>query len=277
MPEVIGAPARWWSVASATFIRDMWIALSYPVGFALTVGGSIFQIVGIFFLSEALGPDLAAPLDRYGGGYFGFAVIGVAMTAFMGVGLGGMSSRIREGQLMGTLELMLLSPNRLGLVMFSSSLWSHALAFISLGFSFFVGIALGMNVGQANPWMASASLVLAVIAFNALGLLAASVVIVIKQGSPVTLLVGLASVLAGGVLYPTDVLPQWIEVIGQFLPLTHALELLRRSILLGEGIGTLWGPFLALTGLSAVMLLAGLRATTLAVRLAQTDGSLSQY
>jgi len=59
--------------------------------------------------------------------------------------------------------------------------------------------------------------------------------------------------------------------------LTQALELMRGSILNGEGLTTLWGPFLALLLLTVVLLPAGLFACHLAVRVAQTDGSLSQY
>jgi ABC-2 type transport system permease protein len=268
---------HWPGVGWATFIRDMWIATSYPLGFLLTAGGSIFSMVGVFFLSQAFGHALVTPVQRYGGDYFAFGVVGVALSSFMGVGLSGVGMRIREGQMMGTLELMLLSPNRLASVLLSSSLWSHALALVTLMLCLVVGVALGMDLSHANVLMACASLVLAIIAFNALGLVAASVVIVIKQGSPVTVVLGMASALAGGVLYPTSVLPSWLQGIGQVLPLTHALELVRRSVLRGEGIDTLWGPFLSLVILTAVMLPAGLWACDRAVHLAQTDGSLSQY
>jgi len=269
--------AGWPQVARATFIRDMLMAASYRTGFLLSFGGSVLNILGIFFLSKAFGANLATPVDRYGGSYFAFAVVGVAFSAFMAVGLTGIGSRIREGQMMGTLELMLLSPNRLGVLLFSSSLWSHAQALVTLLVFLLAGVALGMDLGRVNVPMAAASLALAIVAFNALGLISASIVIVIKQGNPVSLLVGMASGLLGGVLYPVSVLPGWLQVIGQVLPLTHALELIRRSVLNGEGIETLWGPFLSLTLLTAVLLPLGLWACSRAVRLAQTDGSLSQY
>jgi ABC-2 type transport system permease protein len=134
-----------------------------------------------------------------------------------------------------------------------------------------------MDLGDANVPMALASLLLAVLSFNALGLFSAAVVIVIKQGNPVSLLISMASILLAGVLYPISVLPGWLQAIGQVLPLTHALELVRRSALGGEGIATLWGPFLILLALTAVLLPAGLWACERAVRIAQTDGSLSQY
>jgi ABC-2 type transport system permease protein len=261
----------------ATFLRDMWTALSYRVGFLLSIGGSLISVFGVFFLGEAFGEGMGGSLDRYGGSYFGFAVVGVAFSNLMALGLTGVSARIREGQMMGTLELMILSPNRLGILFFSSSLWAHAQASVTLLMFLAVGMALGMDLGDANVPMALASLLLAVLSFNALGLFSAAVVIVIKQGNPVSLLISMASILLAGVLYPISVLPGWLQAIGQVLPLTHALELVRRSALGGEGIATLWGPFLFLLALTAVLLPAGLWACERAVRIAQTDGSLSQY
>jgi len=203
--------------------------------------------------------------------------VGIAFTNFMALGLGGVGTRVREGQLMGTLELMLLSPNRLGLLLLSSSLWGHVVSLGTLLLYLLAGSLLGMHLEGANLPMAVLSLALAIISFNALGLLAASFVIVLKQGNPVTWLIGTASILLSGVFYPTNVLPDWLRAVGQLLPLTQALELMRRSLLNGEGLATLWGPFLALLLLTVVLLPAGLFACHLAVRVAQTDGSLSQY
>lgn len=269
--------AGWMEVMRATFLRDMWTALSYRVAFLMSLASSFVTIFGVFFLSEAFGGGLSAPIEQYGGSYFAFAVIGVAFTSLMALGLTGVSARVREGQVMGTLELMLLSPNRLGLLLLSSSLWAHTQALATVVVYLVAGILLGMDVGQANVPMVILSFVLSIIAFNALGLFAASIVIVIKQGNPVSVLLGAASVLLGGVFYPVSGLPGWLQGLAQLLPITHALELVRRSMLEGEGIATLWGPALALTVLTAVLLPAGLWACHLAVRIAQTDGSLSQY
>jgi ABC-2 type transport system permease protein len=267
----------WAQVMWATFLRDMWTAASYRVGFVLSFGGSLIGVLGVFFLGEAFRGETVGALHQYGGSYFGFAVVGVALSNLMTLGLTGMSSRIREGQMMGTLELMLLSPNRLAVLFLSSSLWAHTQAILSLTLYVIVGFALGMNVRDADVGMTLLSLALAVLSFNALGLLSAAVVIVIKQGNPVALLISVGSILLAGVFYPTSVLPGWLRAIGQALPLTQALELVRRSALGGEGMATLWGPFLLLAALTAVLMPLGLWACKQAVRIAQTDGSLSQY
>jgi ABC-2 type transport system permease protein len=264
-------------VLRATFVRDFWMATSYRLGFLLSLGGSLIGIVGVFFLSEAVGLQATGSIAEYGDSYFGFAVIGVAISGLLALGLGGIAARVREAQMMGTLELMVLSPNRLGTLILGSSLWGHAQEAVALTLYLILAVVLGMEVTGADVPVALASLVLSVLAFNALGMVAASVVIVVKQGNPVSFVIGMASVLAAGVLYPTSVLPGWIQAIGQLLPLTHSLELIRRSVLNGEGLDTLWGPFFALLGLTVVLLPLGLWACHIAVRIAQTDGSLAEY
>ena len=274
--SAVGSVSGWGQVMSATFVRDLLTATSYRVGFLMSLGSSALSVIGIYFLSRAVG-DSAGSLEPYGGSYFGFALVGVVLASLMALGLTGMSSHIREAQMMGTLELMLLSPNRLGVLFVSSSLWAHAQALLTVTLYVVVAVLLGVSFQQANLPMTFVSLALAVLSFNALGLISAAVVIVIKQGNPVAVLISLASVLLAGVFYPVSVLPSWLQAIGQLLPLTQALELVRRAALGGEGIGTLWGPFLLLSAITLVTIPLGLWACRRAIRIAQTDGSLSQY
>jgi ABC-2 type transport system permease protein len=266
-----------WRTVRALFVRDMRIALSYKAGFALTTFGAVANIAGIFFLSRAFGGVAAPMLEQYGGSYFGFVIVGVAFTNFMALGIGGLGGRIREGQMMGTLEFMLLSPNRLVVLLLGSSAWSHAYATLTLAVYVVAGVLMGMDVGQANVPVALAAFALAIVSFNALGLLAASVVILIKQGDPVNWIVSSASILLAGVFYPVTVLPGALQALAQLLPMTHALEITRRAVFDGAGFVTLWPSFLALVVLTAILLPCGLLACRLAVRIAQQDGSLSYY
>ena len=269
--------AGWWHVAAATLRRDVLMARSYPVGFILGLASSALGVLSILFLDAAFGESAAGSLGAYGGSYFGFAVIGVALSTFMAAGLSGMASRVREGQLTGTLELLLVSPNPLPLLLFSSALWVHARALLTLALYFVIAIPLGMDMSRANWPIAIVSLVIAVVAFNALGLIASAYVIVLKQGNPVTLVLTAASSLLAGVLYPVAVLPEWLQAIAGLLPLTHALELARRAILVGEEVDALIAPLASLLILAVVLLVVGAWTVDRAVRIAKTDGSLSQY
>jgi ABC-2 type transport system permease protein len=261
----------------AFVVRDFRIETSYKVGFLFRVAAALVNVAIYYFIARVFGGVAAPYLQAYGGSYFAFVVIGVAFSDYLGLGISAIGSSIREGQAMGTLELMLLSPTRLLTVLLSSTLWSYIFASVSVGIYLVGGTALGMRLESANVPFALLSLIVAVISFNALGLFSASLVILMKRGDPLGWLIRVSSAVLSGVFYPTDVLPGWLRAAGQALPLTHALELLRRSLLQGAGWAELRGELLALAALTAVLLPLGLLACTLAVRFARTDGSLSHY
>lgn len=265
------------ALASAFFVRDLRMAVSYRIGFALSVLGSLVQIAMLFFLSRLLSAGAQPLLEQYGGSYFGFVMVGVAFTTFMALGMAGLSTRIREAQLMGTLELMVLSPTRLPVLLIYSSLWSHVFAATTVVVYLGVGLLLGLDFSGANLPVAFLGMVLAIVSFNALGLVAASVVIVIKQGNPVTWIVSSASTLLAGVFYPVDILPGLLQGAAQVLPLTHALEIVRRAVFAGAGLADVWPSLVALVVLTVILVPIGISTCQVAVRLAKTDGSLSHY
>jgi ABC-2 type transport system permease protein len=264
-------------LAAAFFVRDARTATSYKIGFLLTTGGSIATALMLFFLSRVIEGSVTPMLGAYGGNYFAFVIIGVGFSGFMAAGIAGLASKIREGQTMGTLELTMLSPTRLPLLLIYSSLWAHASAATTVGVYLLAGIVFGMDVHEANVPVAIVGLGLGIVSFNGLGLLSASVVILIKQGNPVNWLVGSASGLLSGVLYPISVLPDGLRAASQFLPLTHVLEVLRASILRGAGFADVFPSLAALAMLTVVLVPLGILACHRAIRVAQTDGTLANY
>src|SRR5262249_41920963 len=157
------------------------------------------------------------------GSYFAFVVIGVAFNSYLGVGISALGESIREGQSTGTLELMLLSPTRLVTVLLSSSLWSYLFAGLNVAVYLLARAALGIQLDNANVPFALLSLAVAVLSFNALGMCAASVLILMKRGDPLGWAIRVSSAVIGGVFYPMSVLPPWLHTLAQALPTTHAL------------------------------------------------------
>jgi ABC-2 type transport system permease protein len=261
----------------AFLVRDFRDDSSYKIGFLFRVATVLINVAIYYFIASAFGSVAAPYLSNYGGNYFAFVIIGVAFSEYLALGIGAIGESIRQGQTTGTLELMLLSPTRLIVTLLSSSLWSYVFASLRVLVYLVVGAMLGMRFEHANVPFALLSLVLAIISFNALGLFTASVIIMMKRGNPLGWALRVSSMVLSGVYYPVDVLPAWLRPLGQLLPLTHALELLRRSLLLGEGFTQLWGDLLILAGLTIVLLPLGVLACHLAIRVARTDGSLSHY
>jgi ABC-2 type transport system permease protein len=265
------------AIPIAFFIRDYRLAISYRAGFFFEIVGAIVNVFIFYFVSDFFGSALAGDLDGYGDSYFLFVIVGIAFTTYLRVGLSGISTKVRDGQLMGTLELMLISPSRLPATLLSSTLWAHLMASLGVVTYAVFAVVIGPDVASPNLGIALLALMIAIVGFNAMGLLVAASVIVLKQGSPVNWLVNTASVLLAGVFYPTEVLPEALQALGRVLPMTHALEIVRRSLLGGEGIDTLLPSFVALVALTAVYLPLGILACHWAVRVAQTDGSLTAY
>jgi ABC-2 type transport system permease protein len=261
----------------AFVVRDFQIETSYKVGFLLRVLAALVNTAVYYFIARIFGSAAAPFLQPYGGNYFAFVVIGVAFSDYLWLGINSLGSSIREGQSTGTLELMLLSPARLTTVLVSSTLWSYLFASISMAVYLLAGAVLGIRLDNANVPFALLSLAIAIVSFNALGLFAASLIILMKRGDPLGWLIRVSSTVLGGIFYPMSVMPDWLRTISQALPLTHALELIRRSLLNGEGWAQLRGELLLLSVLTAVLFPLGLLACRLAIHIARTDGSLSHY
>jgi ABC-2 type transport system permease protein len=143
-----------------------------------------------------------------------------------------------------------------------------------LGFSF---LFFGVSLGQANLPATTVLLVLALLSHLPIGILSAGFILIFKRGDPVTLILGYVSSLLGGVYFPLQVLPQWVQTVAQFLPFTHALEGLRQAVLNGKGLGEL-GPQVAILSTFAVVLLPlSLAFFAWTVRQACALGTLSQF
>lgn len=264
-------------VPIAFFRRDRIIETSYRSGFILRLGSALATVAVFFFISHSFDAALSSQVETSGAGYFAFVIVGVALSEFLGESVGGLGGSLRESQTTGTLELMLLSPSRLATLLTSSSLWLQASAAIGALTYLVAGALLGADFSRTNLPAAALTLALTVIGFTGLGLLAGAVVIVVKRGNPLGWAIRGASVVLGGVFYPTEVLPAGLQAIGALLPMTHALTLLRGSIFLGLGVTDMVPSFVALSVLSVGYYGLGLYACAAAIRYARTDGSLAQY
>ena len=110
-----------------------------------------------------------------------------------------------------------------------------------------------------------------------MGILAASFIMVLKRGDPITWAFGALSSLLGGVYYPITVMPEWMQWFSKLLPITYALEAMRLALLQGASFSTLMPDILMLGIFSVLLLPVSLFAFRYAVQQAKVDGSLTHY
>jgi ABC-2 type transport system permease protein len=110
-----------------------------------------------------------------------------------------------------------------------------------------------------------------------LGIIAASFIMVLKRGDPVTWVFGTLTNLLSGVFYPVGVMPEWMQFLSNFLPVTYALRAMRLALLQNASFSELLPDILILLAFCIVLLPASLVAFRYAVRRARDDGSLTHY
>jgi ABC-2 type transport system permease protein len=258
--------------------RDFLEELSYPLSFIWRVGAILFRLVTFFFLARLVEGAALATLAPYGGHYFPFVMLGLALASFQGVALSAISNNILYGMYSGTLEAMLVTPTSIATIVFSSMIYQFCSALVEILVYLACGFWLfGVALGQANLPATALILVLTLLALLPIGILAAAFILIFKQGDPITTILGHISALLGGVYFPLAILPDWVRLISRFIPFTYALEGLRQAVLNGQGISQLGHQIFILAAFAAVLLPLSLAVFAWAVRQAKRLGTLSQF
>lgn len=266
------------AIALAFLRRDLVNEASYPIAFGLQVLNIFFTVGVFYFISRLVGPAAAPYLADYQGDYFAFVLIGIAFAGYFGTGLSSFSNRLRQAQTSGTLEALLATPASLAAIILAAPLWDYLITTLRVGVFFLAGWALGAQ--GWNPGSSAALLLvlfLSITTFGSLGILAASFIMVLKRGDPVTWAFNAFFSLLGGVYYPLAVLPGWLQTLARFIPVTYAVDGMRQVLLGGASFQDVLPQIFALGVFSALLLPLSLLAFVWAVRRARIEGSLTHY
>lgn len=261
-------------ILSAFLRRDLLVEASYRFRAVFDALAALLALATAHFLAATFGTGSDA-LAAYGGDYFGFAVLGMAALGPMDTALSEMSRRVRDAQVDGTLDPILVTPiGPLRAVLYPCAwpiLWScvRAVGFVATAALF----GMPLHAGGIPAALAAFGLGMAI--YLSLGLLSASFTVVFKRGDPVAWGVEQASILLGGVVFPIAVLPGPLRILSGWLPMTPLLDVSRRALLLGAPLSET-APSLLPLGLAAVVLVpVGVFVFRRALDRARDEGSLT--
>ena len=266
------------SLALAFLKRDLLTAWSYRLKFLAHSGGIFCTTLVFFFMGKLITPQQAPQLSMYGGDYFAFSLVGLAFADYMMISVNGFADEIRKGQIEGTFEALLATPVPPLAILLYSSLYSflfttlRVFLYLGLGIFFF-----DMQWHLVSPVVFVFVFLLSVLSFWGIGLLSAAFVILFKQASPISWALGPLTGLLGGVMFPVHLLPDWLEWAARLLPITWALEALRKVLLGGATYSQVKMECFVLLLFAAIFLLCGISAFRYGLRHAQKEGSLLHY
>ena len=259
----------------AFFLRDFRIARSYSLNFVLLGVASGMSLVTLYFLSRALGDSPAFRAATGTSDYFSFALVGVSVATALRAVQTSFSSRLREAQTDGSLEVLLSAPLSTFQVVASLAVYPVVLSVVAEAGVLGVGALLGARLSVNFVGLVVTTL-LSFAAFMPLGLLSAAYTLVFKRGDPFSFVVDALSYLFSGVLYPVAVLPPLFQLGAQILPATHALAALRKALLEDAPFSAFLRPWGALALTASVLWPLALLALSAARRHVERAGTLPQ-
>jgi ABC-2 type transport system permease protein len=262
----------------AFFRRDLLNEVSYKLSFFLQILNIFPLVIMFFFLSRLVGNTISGPLAPYGGRYFPFVLIGIAVQNYLSMSLGSFSSRIRESQLSGTLEAVLAAPVQIPAFLAGSAAYSYLFNALRI----FIYLLTGTLLFSVHfNWVRFPALLgvmgLTTAAFSSLGIFSAAFILLFKRGNPVNWGLSVSSSLLGGVYYPVDILPRWLQNIAWFIPMNHALEALRTVLLTEKALVTISENLLVLGLWGMIGLPVSFLCFRFACKQAKIQGTLGHY
>jgi ABC-2 type transport system permease protein len=266
----------------ASFIaRDFKIWWTYKFWVTLDISGILLFVATYYLFSMITSSQQIQEAGYVTGGYFTFALIGIAFQQYVFFAVQSINESVREEQWNGTMETVLSSATDFKVFLLGETCFYFIICSALLFISFFVGWLLGASF-TLNPASLISALVLSALliaSHMAIGVLSAGVIMKTKQGNPLTWAFSWMTQLVSGVFYPLKLLPWYLEWMGKVFPLTYSLNGIRLCL---QGGQSLLSP--AVFSDTVSLIIFTVVATPLALYVfkkgydaARKDGSLGQY
>lgn len=273
------AEADAWEVSKllAFLRRDFLIAWSYRTAFAADIGNLLFQTATFFFVGKMVNPKV---LPVYGGShasYLEFVAVGILLNAVVEVGLTNVAQSIRQEQLVGTLESVLLTPTAIATIQTGSV--AYPMVYIPIRTALFLtciatGFGLHFHLAGILPAIA---LVLVFLPFVwGLGIVGAGSMLTFRRGGIGISFLSSILVLGSGAFFPLSLLPHWVQTLSNYNPIARTVNSLREALIGGSTAG-LSSTLLMVWIASCLAFAAGLFAFRLALARERRRGTLGVY
>lgn len=255
--------------------RDLIDSASYKSYFLSQFLNSFAHLLIFFFIAQLVGEKTEGYLHLYGGEYFPFVLVGIIFSTYEAAALSSLAKAVSKELTHGTLEAVLMtpvSPARLFLtVAFGDMVMASLRAILFLTVA---AVLFGVHIASMNIVATLVMILATTAALLGFGFISSGFLVAFKKGDPISLILNGASKLLAGVYFPVQIFPAGIQKISDWLPMTYALEGLRKAILQGKSIVDLTPEISFLFLVAAVMIPTGVLFFNQMVLYAKKEGSL---
>jgi len=250
--------------------RDMISFATYKTNMALMVLSALFGALSYAYLGS--NANMQKVLQMYNMSFTSYLLIGTAFNTYIGQSLTLVQRTINPW----SLEEVLVSPTGIGTFIIGSSAWGFiwstivVAVYLALG-SLAFGVALSINL--AGTVLVLALGIGTLVGFSMIG---AGILILIKQGDPITWLIGILTSVFGNVLFPPQVMPYPLQVISYFVPQYYFFTSIR-LMMTGWTIQMILPEILTLALMCIIIMPSGYLIYSWCLRTARKNGALSWF
>jgi ABC-2 type transport system permease protein len=258
--------------------RDALVAWSYRVQFVSDWGYLVLQAFVFYWIGRLVDPKTLPQYGHHRTTYLEFVAVGISVGVFVQLALVRVAAQLRQEQLAGTLEALLLTPTRPTTIQVGSV--TYDLLYVPVRTCIFLAlIAVGFGLRFHAGGIAPAALILLLfIPFMwGLGILSGASTLTVRRGAnavgPIVALMAIGS----GAYFPLDVMPGWLQAVAHVSPMTLAVRGMRQSLLAGISGGQLLHIVWILAVASACSIAVGAAGFRYALIRESRRGSLGHY
>lgn len=155
----------------------------------------------------------------------------------------------------GTMEVMLVSPLRPGMIVLGKAMPYLVLSLLNAAFVLVVGLLL-FNVPMNGSYLLlTLEGLLFILTSLSLGLLFSTIAKTQQEALMLSLFVlMMPTILLSGFIFPTSSMPWPLQALSNIIPAKHFIIILRGIMLKGNGIAVLWPQTLVLVGMCVALL-----------------------
>lgn len=259
-------------------MRAHWQTMkSYRVQTLLSFVAIVASVVPLYFIAGAVQPVMSASIKSEGGNAFGFLAVGYATFMLVSMAVSALPQAVSDRINSGVFEALLATPTSLAELMLGLHAFDLLLAAVRAAVLLGAAALLGATMLPGRVFPAAMILMLIVLAHIPIGVLGAAMILGFRTAGPLPKLVISMSALLGGVYYPTSVIPSWLRLVSDALPLSYGLRALRRVLLQNASLGAVAPDLAAVAAYALALGTLAAVALSLSLRHARAQGTLTQY
>ncbi|MBA3794451.1 MAG: ABC transporter permease [Rubrobacter sp.] len=207
-----------------------------------------------------------------------FLLVGALLWNYMSVLFDVLSETVSWERWEGTIEYTFMSPS--SRVTHLLGMGFYAVVYGILQTALTLGVCylfFDLDLSRANYGGALLVLTVASVSLVGFGIVAAVLPLLSpEKGQQVSYIVSSVLLLVSGVYYEISVLPEWMQAVAVFSPVTYALEGTRDALLEGAGLAELWESIRVLLVMGVVFVPLGIFIFHLGERYAKRTGKLKR-